>query len=66
MNLIEALLDYYRQAIHRGSFPSVAELIAGSVGSSVVGVSVVSRLCGPRPPMGSCPTQIIKNFSDGL
>ena len=54
MNLVEVFFSIItRQAIRRGSFPSVADLVAAIRRFSMAGTSAATRLCGSKTPTTS-------------
>jgi hypothetical protein len=59
LNLVEVFFGIItRQAIRRGSFDNVKELVAAIEHSSTAGTTAATPSSGPRPPTKSCPTPV--------
>jgi transposase len=57
LNLVEVFFSIIeRQALRRGDFASVTDLIAASVVSAPPGTNTASRSPGPSPPTRSSPS----------
>jgi hypothetical protein len=67
LNLVEVFFSIVeRQALRRGNFASVTDLIAAIDASVLPGTITASRLPGPRPPTRSWPSSSVKHVSRGL